>query len=121
MKKLLVSIMLGFTLAFGGCSTFSVHDPVKVEEMSPLEKAQAGINQVKAAVASINKNAVVNRKLYNDIEWIELKAKLNEVKGHIDAAQEYVDLGTVSLAEGKMALVATAITLLKAELLKRAQ
>lgn len=123
MRKLLIAITLGLSLVLGmgGCGSFSVHDPAIV--LTPVQKAQAAIDQVKAVVTSLNRSAVANRGagIYTDLEWTNLKAKLNDAKVYIDQAQGYLDAGSTALSQGNLALANAVIGLIKSELIKRMQ
>lgn len=121
MRKLLASILLGLTLALGGCSgsDFVVHDTTKLE--TPAQKLQAAIDQAKAGLTVLAEGAVVDRKagVYNDEEWAALKGKLNEAKRHVDTAQGYFNAGDFSSAEGRLALANAVFAIIKSELIKR--
>lgn len=122
MKKLIASIVLGLSLVLGsGCSTFSVHNPEKIEQMNAVQKVQAGLDQTKAIVTAMVRQVTADRKLgvYNDAEWLELKLKFNQIKAGIDNIEEYIQVGNVVIAQEKLTLVNNAISYVKAELIKR--
>ena len=121
-RKFLASLLLGLILALGGCGgQYSVHDPAKSEQATPVQKVQAGIDQVKAGLTVLVEGAIVDRKagVYNDEEWAALKGKLNEAKRHVDTAQGYLNAGDLGSAAGRMALANVAISIIKTELIKR--
>lgn len=122
MKNILIGILLGLSLTFGGCAKdFMVHSPEEIAQMSPVKKAQASLDQLKAEVIAVNRGAVADRKVgvYNDAEWLELKAKMNQLKGKIDNAQEMINMGDLVSASEKQELAQKALDFIKAELIKQ--
>jgi tryptophanyl-tRNA synthetase len=122
MRKLLVSIVLGASLALGGCGgAFSIYKQETIEQMSPVEKAKAGIKQVKAAVTVVVRGAIADRKagVYNNEEWAELKGYFNTIDKDIKEVEKYLALGDLITAADKRKLVDDAFAYLKAELIKR--
>lgn len=121
MKKILLSVILGLSLALGSCSArdLVVHDPATL--VTPVQKIQAGIDQAKLTVVAVIRGAVADREagVYTDDEWYVLKEQINEVTRHIDSAQDALNLGDEVMSGGQLKLAESAIDYLKAELIKR--
>jgi hypothetical protein len=122
MKKLFCSICLALSLVLGGCGSgnpFVVQDQTKL--VTPQEKAQGVINNVKVSLTVLARKAVADRALYNDSEWFVLKNNLLDAKEKIDAAETALMIGDELLSKEKLELAQLTITFIKKELIKEQQ
>lgn len=120
MRKLFISFCLSLTLLLGGCgggNPFVMQD--KTTLLSPAEKAQGAINNVKGILTVMANKAVADRKLYSDVEWSNLKENLLDAKRHTDEAEIALKLGDELLSKDKLQLAQSMITFIKAELVKK--
>lgn len=121
MKKFILSIILGMSLALGACSQkdFLVHDPATL--VTPQQKIQAAIDQAKLVTVSVIRTAVSNREagMYTDDEWFNIKETINDATTYLDRAQEALNIGDEVVSQGQLALADSALNYLRAELIKR--
>lgn len=121
MKKFILSVILGLSLALGACSQkdLLVHDPATL--VTPQQKIQAGIDQAKLVTVSIIRTAIADREagVYTDDEWYNIKETINDTINYLDKAQSALSVGDEVLSKGQLELADSALNYLKAELIKR--
>jgi hypothetical protein len=122
-RKFLVSIVLGLTLALGGCaSQFSLFKKEQIEQMTPVQKAQASIKQGYANHASITTTLWLNYKdgIITKAEKDKYSQDTRKVLDYLDEADDFVAAGDISSAELKLKLVNEIIPALQRELARQA-
>lgn len=120
MRKLFIGFCLSLTLLLGGCGSgnpFVMQD--KATLVTPAEKIQGGINNVKSILTVMVNKSVADRKLYSDAEWLVLKENLLDAKSHTDDAEIALKLGDELTSKDKLQLAQSVITFIKAELVKK--
>jgi hypothetical protein len=121
MRKCLVSLALGLTLALGACANNPlsvISNPASL--VTPQQKAQGAIDQANATIAAAAKTILdgVNSGVYTKDQARHYFDDLSQAAKYIDQAQGFVASGDVVSANNILKLEGSIVSAIQAELIK---
>lgn len=127
MRKFLYAMVLGVSIAFGGCSSLGMgpihRDTATVIKEDPAKAVQYGIDELNAGIAALATALIHDYQegLYTKEEIKTYFDKLNRAVMVSNEAENFLTIGNVILAKDRLAIANAALAALQAELVKQKQ
>lgn len=121
MKKLLIAVFLGTSLAIGGCGgSLMVHQPSEQVERSPKQLATEALDQASASLAAIARALLNDYKAgaYTKQEKDKYTEEFVKAREYIRKGRLALEVGDIASAETQAKLTQNLIRIVQAELTK---